>query len=156
MTPRCVSAPWSLASCKCEFARLKSQFNTTRSAEDIEAQAENLEISNPNLYDLGVDRKTTRFGALDPRLGSASKMEICETCGRDQKDCNGHWGFIKLAMPCLHVGYIPFTLNMLNAVCKVNMTDCHFRPRPNSTDLLPDLADRNSSTPLPQQAEEQH
>ncbi|KAE9969342.1 hypothetical protein EG328_006932 [Venturia inaequalis] len=88
------------------------------SAEDIEAQAENLEISNPNLYDLDVNRKTTRFGALDPRLGSASKMEMCETCGRDQKDCNGHWGFIKLAMPCLHVGYIPFTLNMLNAVCK--------------------------------------
>jgi DNA-directed RNA polymerase beta' subunit len=116
----CVLVLWSLASCKLDAPHSRKRLsNLNRSAEDIEAQAENLEISNPNLYDLDVDRKTTRFGALDKRLGTTAKMEICETCGRDQKDCNGHWGFVKLAMPCLHVGYIPFTLNMLNAVCKV-------------------------------------
>jgi DNA-directed RNA polymerase III subunit RPC1 len=122
------------------FSSEKTHSNPNRSAEDIEAQAENLEISNPNLYDLDVDRKTTRYGALDPRLGSASKMEICETCGRDQKDCNGHWGFIKLAMPCLHVGYIPFTLNMLNAVCKVILLMPPVQSTSNTTDLLSDPA----------------
>ena len=37
----------------------------------------------------------------------------------EQKSCNGHWGFIPLELPCFHIGFLGFTLEILNSVCKV-------------------------------------
>jgi DNA-directed RNA polymerase III subunit RPC1 len=88
------------------------------SGEEIEDQS-SLEIWDHNLYDLTNTRTTSRNGPLDVRLGTTSKTDLCETCGLDQKQCNGHWGVIKLHYPCFHIGFLDFTLDILNQVCKV-------------------------------------
>ncbi|KIW08901.1 uncharacterized protein PV09_00821 [Verruconis gallopava] len=86
------------------------------SPEDIELQAETLEISDRNLYDLSPPGPT-QFGPLDKRLGP-QKGEFCEVCREEQKSCNGHWGYIALELPCFHVGFLGFTLEILNSICK--------------------------------------
>lgn len=82
-----------------------------------------MEVYDHNLYDPAPGRVPTRNGPLDARLGTVSKTELCETCGLDQKACNGHWGVIKLFYPCFHIGFLAFTIDILNQVCKVNMNN---------------------------------
>jgi DNA-directed RNA polymerase III subunit RPC1 len=89
------------------------------SAEEIEDQA-TFEVWDEDLYDFSSGTKTTaRNGPLDARLGATSKTELCETCGLDQKACNGHWGVIKLFYPCFHIGFLAFIIDILNKICKV-------------------------------------
>jgi DNA-directed RNA polymerase III subunit RPC1 len=90
------------------------------SGEEIEDQS-SLEIWDHNLYNAstGIGRTTTRNGPLDARLGTTSKTDLCETCGLDQKQCNGHWGVVKLHYPCFHIGFLAFTIDVLNQICKV-------------------------------------
>ncbi|KAF2427221.1 beta and beta-prime subunits of DNA dependent RNA-polymerase [Tothia fuscella] len=87
------------------------------SHQEMEEQA-NVEIYDHNLYDAAPGRVATRNGPLDARLGAVNKTELCETCGLDQKHCNGHWGVIKLYYPCFHIGFLPFTVEILNKICK--------------------------------------
>ena len=53
----------------------------------------------------------------------------CKTCGEQYDACNGHFGYIKLALPLFHVGYFKLTITILQIICK----DC-------SRILLPDDA----------------
>jgi DNA-directed RNA polymerase III subunit RPC1 len=96
---------------------VRARLTSIRSPEDIELQAEALEISDRNLYDL-VPPGPTRHGPLDKRLGP-QKGDFCEVCGQEQKSCNGHWGYIPLELPCFHIGFLGFTLEILNSICKV-------------------------------------
>jgi len=57
-------------------------------------------------------------GCLDPRLGVSDKLSTCATCKRKLTDCAGHYGYIRLALPCFHIGYIKHTLNILQCICK--------------------------------------
>ncbi|KAF2405268.1 DNA-directed RNA polymerase III subunit RPC1 [Trichodelitschia bisporula] len=77
-----------------------------------------VEVADKNLYDLMPVRRQTHNGPLDPRLGAASKVDACQTCGMDQKACNGHWGHIRLEFPCFHIGFLSFTVDILSQICK--------------------------------------
>jgi DNA-directed RNA polymerase III subunit RPC1 len=81
-----------------------------------------VQIVDRNLYDIsttvGAPRTLTRRGPLDQRLGTSSKNGICGTCGQGLKECNGHFGHIKLALPCFHYGYLRRIIEALNCVCK--------------------------------------
>ena len=57
-------------------------------------------------------------GCLDPRLGVSDKVSTCATCKRKLVDCAGHFGYIKLALPVFHIGYLRHTLHILQSVCK--------------------------------------
>lgn len=57
-------------------------------------------------------------GCLDPRLGVSDKVSICSTCKRKLTDCAGHFGYIKLALPVFHIGYLRHTLHVLQCICK--------------------------------------
>jgi DNA-directed RNA polymerase III subunit RPC1 len=85
--------------------------------EEIQKQAQ-LEVSDRNLYNLDTNRTPTENGPLDRRLGTSSKAALCETCFHDQRLCNGHWGFVRLEAACFHIGYLAFTLDILNQICK--------------------------------------
>lgn len=52
-------------------------------------------------------------------MGISNKKAICETCGEDLKSCNGHFGHIKLALPCYHIGYMKNIIEVLQCICKV-------------------------------------
>lgn len=84
---------------------------------EIEKQA-HLEISDRNLYNLDAERNPTRHGPLDRRLGITTKTHLCETCGQEQRTCNGHWGYVRLEAACFHIGFLAFTIDILNQICK--------------------------------------
>lgn len=56
---------------------------------------------------------------MDPRLGISNKSDICETCGGDLQECNGHFGYVRLVLPAFHVGYFKRTIEILQDICKV-------------------------------------
>ena len=57
-------------------------------------------------------------GCLDPRLGVSDKNSTCSTCKRMLVDCAGHFGYIRLALPVFHIGYLRHTLQILQCICK--------------------------------------
>lgn len=57
-------------------------------------------------------------GCLDTRLGVCDKVSTCATCKRKLVDCAGHFGYIKLALPVFHIGYLRHTLHLLQCICK--------------------------------------
>ncbi|KAF1982670.1 DNA-directed RNA polymeras-like protein iii largest subunit [Aulographum hederae CBS 113979] len=95
------------------------------SSHDELARQSVAEISDRNLYEPlansnGAERTVTKHGPLDRRLGLSSKAPnaVCETCNEDLKKCNGHFGHVKLALPCFHVGYMRYIIDTLNCICK--------------------------------------
>ena len=49
-------------------------------------------------------------GLFDPRMGVLDNGKLCPTDGLDNRFCPGYFGHIKLAMPCLHIQYLPYIL----------------------------------------------
>ena len=77
-----------------------------------------LECTERRLYDQRTFEPNDN-SPLDPILGvSNSKGNICATCGKEWKDCPGHFGHIKLALPVFHVGFFEKTIQTLQVICK--------------------------------------
>eukprot|EP00177_Eucheuma_denticulatum_P004855 GFKZ01008814.1.p1 GENE.GFKZ01008814.1~~GFKZ01008814.1.p1 ORF type:complete len:1494 (+),score=243.88 GFKZ01008814.1:1413-5894(+) len=95
---------------------LKSIQFSIMSPKEIAAAAD-IEVNNPRIYEES-DRSQTRGGALDPRLGAINKTRTCETCQQNWRDCIGHHGYIRLALPVFHPGYFKVILRTLQMVCK--------------------------------------
>ncbi|EMC92129.1 hypothetical protein BAUCODRAFT_78328 [Baudoinia panamericana UAMH 10762] len=93
------------------------------SPQNIVAQSV-VNINDRNLYDLEADRETgkgrplTKHGPLDEKLGTSGKNSLCQTCGLGLKECNGHFGHVKLTLPALHYGYMKKIVDVLSCVCK--------------------------------------
>ncbi|KAI9684509.1 MAG: hypothetical protein M1829_002319 [Trizodia sp. TS-e1964] len=87
------------------------------SIQDIVKQAV-IEVSNRTLYDVDNGRAPMQNGMLDPRLGTSSKTALCETCGQQLQQCNGHFGHVKLALPAFHIGYLRMIITILQNICK--------------------------------------
>ena len=78
------------------------------------------ELSNRDLYDISQsERPPAKSGALDLRLGTASKTGNCVTCNSSIQDCVGHFGQIQLALPVFHIGFFKQILTILQNICKV-------------------------------------
>ena len=85
-----------------------------------------MELTSKHIYDAaprtissGVGRPVERGGPNDRRMGTSSNGEYCETCGRQLKSCNGHFGYIKLALPVFHIGFLRKIIEVLQCICKV-------------------------------------
>lgn len=63
-------------------------------------------------------RQPAHGGCLDPRLGVSDKVSTCATCKRKLVDCAGHYGYIRLALPVFHIGFLRHTLHILQSICK--------------------------------------
>jgi DNA-directed RNA polymerase III subunit RPC1 len=57
-------------------------------------------------------------GCLDPRLGVSDKVSTCATCKLKLVDCAGHFGYIRLALPVFHIGFLRHTVQLLQCICK--------------------------------------
>ena len=91
-----------------------------RSSQDIENQGV-VEVCDRALYDLARERAPAANGPLDPLMGISAKVGSCKTCGESMQTCNGHFGYVKLALPALHIGYLKKTIMVLQNICKVHV-----------------------------------
>ena len=86
------------------------------SPAEMQRMAE-FQVSSRELFTM-PSRQPARGGCLDPRLGVSDKFSSCETCKRKLVDCAGHYGYIKLALPVFHIGFLRHTLHLLQCICK--------------------------------------
>ncbi|KAJ2707383.1 DNA-directed RNA polymerase II core subunit rpo21 [Coemansia sp. IMI 203386] len=72
-------------------------------------------IEHPELRD--EDGKPKFGGLLDPRMGTIDRNVKCHTCSEVMAECPGHFGYIELAKPVFHVGFITKVKKILECVC---------------------------------------
>ncbi len=73
-------------------------------------------IVTPELYD--KEGYPVDGGLMDIRLGVIDPGLRCKTCGSKLKECLGHFGYIEIARPVMHVKFISFVLNILKSTCR--------------------------------------
>ncbi len=73
-------------------------------------------IARSELYD--PDGYPIDGGVMDPRLGVIDPGLRCRTCGGSVGDCNGHFGYLEMARPVIHVLYVKFIYRLLKVTCR--------------------------------------
>jgi len=74
-----------------------------------------VKVVTPELYD--KEGYPIDGGLMDVRLGIIDPGLRCKTCGGKIKECNGHFGYIDLARPVIHILYVKEILNFLRSSC---------------------------------------
>jgi len=85
------------------------------SQEDIKKMA-SVKIVTPELYD--KEGYSVDGGLMDTHLGVIDPGLRCRTCGGRLKECSGHFGYIDLARPAVHIHYVRKIADVLRAVCR--------------------------------------
>ncbi|MGQ4891107.1 MAG: DNA-directed RNA polymerase subunit A' [Candidatus Njordarchaeia archaeon] len=89
------------------------------SPEEIRAMGV-VRIDKADLYD--AEGKGFPGGPLDIRLGAPNNRDRCGTCNLKKYEegtgCMGHFGYIELASPVYHPGFVKHVEKVLNAVCE--------------------------------------
>ncbi len=73
-------------------------------------------IVTPELYD--QEGYPVDGGLMDVRMGVIDPGLKCKTCGGRLKECLGHFGYIELARPVLHLKFVPVILDLLRSTCR--------------------------------------
>lgn len=73
-------------------------------------------IVTPELYD--KEGYPVDGGLMDIRLGVIDPGLRCKTCGSKLKECIGHFGYIELARPVIHISFVGIVLNLLRCTCR--------------------------------------
>ena len=73
-------------------------------------------IVTSDLYD--VDGYPVEGGVMDPRLGVVDPGLHCRTCSSGIGECPGHFGYLELAKPTLHILYAKSIYRLLKIFCK--------------------------------------
>ena len=73
-------------------------------------------VVTPELYD--KEGYPVDGGLMDIRLGVIDPGLKCKTCGSKLKECIGHFGYIELARPIMHVKFVNLVLNLLKSTCR--------------------------------------
>lgn len=72
-------------------------------------------IVTPELYDR--EGYPVDGGLMDTRLGVIDPGLRCKTCGGKLKECSGHFGYIELARPVIHVKFVRQIFDLLRSSC---------------------------------------
>ncbi|MEM2017982.1 MAG: DNA-directed RNA polymerase subunit A' [Candidatus Pacearchaeota archaeon] len=75
-----------------------------------------VKIVTPELYDM--DGYPVDGGLMDLKLGVITPGIRCRTCGGFMKECLGHFGYIELARPVLHIKFVPLIELCLKTTCQ--------------------------------------
>jgi len=97
------------------FKQVKSIVFSVLSPKMIKNMA-SAKIVTPELYD--KEGYPVDGGLMDIRLGVIDPGLRCKTCGSKLKECIGHFGYIELARPVIHIKYIAIILNLLKSTCR--------------------------------------
>ncbi len=73
-------------------------------------------IVTPELYD--KEGYPVDGGLMDIRLGVIDPGLRCKTCGSKLKECVGHFGYISLARPIIHVSFVRIVYDLLRTICR--------------------------------------
>ncbi len=73
-------------------------------------------ITKTELYD--QEGYPIEGGLMDPRLGVVDPGVRCRTCGGSVGDCQGHFGFLELTRPVIHVHYAKILFTLLKVFCR--------------------------------------
>ena len=57
-------------------------------------------------------------GLMDVSMGVIDPGLRCKTCNGKLKECIGHFGYVELARPIIHIKYVRIILSLLNSICK--------------------------------------
>lgn len=74
------------------------------------------QIQSPDTYD--EDGAPIPTGVMDPRLGTLEPGQRCKTCGNTYLNCPGHFGYIELPVPVIHIGFVKTIYELLRATCR--------------------------------------
>ena len=96
-------------------ARIKSLDFSILSPEIIKNLAR-VRVVNSDLYD--ADGYPVEGGVMDPRLGVIDPGLHCRTCGGSIGECPGHFGYLELAKPVIHVLYTKVIYQLLKYTCR--------------------------------------
>jgi len=73
-------------------------------------------ITKTELYD--QEGYPIEGGLMDPRLGVVDPGVRCRTCGGSVGECQGHFGYLELTKPIIHVHYAKIIFGLLKLICK--------------------------------------
>jgi len=73
-------------------------------------------INKTELYD--QEGYPIEGGLMDPRLGVIDPGLRCRTCGGTVGECPGHFGYLELVRPVIHVHYAKLIYNILKTTCQ--------------------------------------
>ncbi|MEK6964382.1 MAG: DNA-directed RNA polymerase subunit A' [Nanoarchaeota archaeon] len=73
-------------------------------------------IVTPELYD--KEGYPVDGGLMDVRLGVIDPGLKCKTCNSKLKECIGHFGYIELARPIVHIKFVKVVLDLLRGTCR--------------------------------------
>ena len=73
-------------------------------------------VVTPELYDR--EGYPVDGGLMDLRLGVIDPGLRCKTCGQKLKECPGHFGYIELARPVIHIKFVRQIYDLLRASCR--------------------------------------
>ncbi len=73
-------------------------------------------VVSSDLYD--ADGYPVEGGVMDPRLGVIDPGLHCRTCGGGIGECMGHFGYLELAKPVVHVLYTKTIYQLLRMICR--------------------------------------
>ncbi|MBS3097770.1 DNA-directed RNA polymerase subunit A' [Candidatus Woesearchaeota archaeon] len=73
-------------------------------------------IVTPELYD--KEGYPVDGGLMDIRLGVIDPGLKCKTCGSKLKECIGHFGYIELARPIIHINFVSIISNLIRCTCR--------------------------------------
>lgn len=85
------------------------------SPKTIEAMAK-AKIVTPELYD--KEGYPVDGGLMDVRLGVIDPGLRCKTDGQKLKESFGHFGYLELARPVVHIAFIDVVLDLLRSTCR--------------------------------------
>ncbi|MBU0461830.1 MAG: DNA-directed RNA polymerase subunit A' [Nanoarchaeota archaeon] len=75
-------------------------------------------IVTPELYD--KEGYPVDGGLMDTRLGVIDPGLKCRTCGSKLKECIGHFGYIEMARPVIHVKFV----GLISTILKCSYREC--------------------------------
>ena len=75
-----------------------------------------VKIVTPELYD--KEGYPVDGGLMDTRMGVIDPALRCKTCGQKLKECTGHFGYVELARPVIHIKFAPLIYQILRCTCK--------------------------------------
>ena len=97
------------------YKRVKNIVFSVLSPKIIKDMA-SAKVVTPELYD--KEGYPVDGGLMDIRLGVIDPGLRCKTCGSKLKECIGHFGYIELARPIIHVKFVNIILTLLKSTCR--------------------------------------
>lgn len=96
--------------------RLISAINFSLLSPQMTRKMTTTEINKAELYD--NDGFPLEGGVMDPKLGVIDPGLKCRTCGKSMGNCFGHFGYIELTKPVIHVLYSKLIYKILKSTCR--------------------------------------